>query len=132
MKILDYSNTSLTAEVIADYMNAIWLGTHADIPRSEYYCGIACEIEKRFYDHKREDWDILDVVAIVDCGSQKKAAEVEVLMGDKGFDIGETTTPGNGGCKRSVYVYFVRKGGPMSASQYKTLSDFLNEALAKG
>lgn len=50
-------------------------------------------------------------------------------MGDKGFDIGDTTTPGNGGCKRSIYVYLVRKGGPMSATRYKTLSDFLYEAL---
>lgn len=131
MSILDYSNPARDTDYIANHLNAIWIGAHGDIPRSEYYCGIACEVEKRFYDHKREDWEILDVVAIADCGTQERATDVEAKMGEKGFDIGNTTTPGNGGCKRSVYVYLVRKGAPMSAERYKTLSEWLNEALEK-
>lgn len=129
MRITDFSNNNISPKEIADHLNEIWLGVRVDIPRKEYYCGVACEVEKRFCDHKRDDWDILQVVAIANCGTQKRAAEVEGLMGNKGFDIGDTSTPGNGGCKRSVYVYLVRKGGVMSASRYKTLHDFLNEAL---
>lgn len=131
MTIVDYSNPAIDTGMIADELNAIWLGAHGNIPRDEYYCGIACEVEKRFYDHKRDDWEILDVVAIADCGTQARAAEVEGLMGDKGFDIGDTTTPGNGGCKKSIYVYLVRKGAPMLGERFKTLTEFLNEALSK-
>lgn len=72
MKIIDFSNPDVPADLIADHLNKIWIGVHGSIPRKEYYCGIACDIKKRFSDHKREDWNILDVVALLIVDPRRK------------------------------------------------------------
>ena len=76
--------------------------------RKNYYCGIANDCQRRFSEHECEDWEIEEVIAIVDCGTENKAKRVETLMYDNGFDTGKL--PGNGGKKDTVFVYLVKKG----------------------
>lgn len=112
--------------VIAERLNSIWLGKYAQADRKEFYCGITNDIERRLAEHNAQDWHVGEVVALADCGTADKAAEVEGLMREKGFDVGGSDNPGNGGVTDSTYVYLVRKKMNEKTGM-KPLTDFLKE-----
>lgn len=119
VKIIDCQN--LSAEEIVQILEMNWQSKCKTTNRSAYYCGIAQDPNKRLQDHERDDWSVKEIIAVADCGTQENAAAVEGLMSSKGFDVGDTDKPGNGGGKHSTFVYLVHKGLPVN----DTLSDFL-------
>ena len=82
---------------------------------NDYYCGIATDPDDRFADHEIEHWKIKRIVGVVDCGSKEKCCEVEELVNDEGFDVGEA--PRRGAGEDTRYVYLVEKGEPIKENR---------------
>lgn len=108
IKILDY--TELTARAIAELLHAQWLIHHtASDTKSQYYCGITDNPERRKAKHEKELGKSINYLCICKCATADIAGEVEGMMKDKGFDIGYDPYGGNGKTEDSVYVYLYKK-----------------------
>lgn len=82
-----------------------------DDNKSNYYCGITNDLDRRMEEHRHDDFSIVDdKVFAWNCSSAKVAAEVEKNLEKLGFDIGNTDTTGNGGSVDSSIVYLLKKG----------------------
>lgn len=94
--------------------------------RSDIYCGITNDFDRRRSEHERLHWKIKDVIAVVDCGTKEKAAKVEGVMRKPPYDFTVTVDPeltddnpprpGNGGRKDSTLVYMVVKGKSVNSN----------------
>lgn len=122
LSIID--GTTYTPESISEILKNKYLIKWKYDPKSSFYCGVAKDVNERLAQHKREDWGIADIIAVVNCGTRDKAANVEELMNKAGFDVGASDTPGNGSCPETTYVYLVKKGPIVNGTN--TLNDFLN------
>lgn len=116
-------------QVIAEILHDIYLShfVPGNSPK-DYYCGIATDVDSRFSYHENNDWEIAEILAVIDCGDPQgekpsKAARVEKFMGDRkddlnpahkyyGLDIGERA--GNGEGDHTRYVYLVKKAKKIS------------------
>lgn len=88
--------------------------------RNDIYCGITNDFDRRKREHERLHWEVKNVIAVVDCGTKEKAAEVEGLIRKHPYEFTITVdpeltdenppSPGNGGVKDSTLVYMVVKG----------------------
>lgn len=88
--------------------------------RTDIYCGITNDFDRRRYEHEKYHWKIKDVIAVVDCGTKEKAAEVEGVLREPPYGFTVTVDPeltddnkprpGNGGVNDSSLVYMVVKG----------------------
>lgn len=68
--------------------------------RGDYYCGITNNLDRRAGEHKTE------FLGHVECDSKDTAIEVEILLGENGYDIGKKA--GNGAKDNSVFVYIYK------------------------
>lgn len=102
-----------SADEIANYMNTIGFlevlnGKDSNPDRSNLYCGITNNIERRMKEHNDNDFQIGDNrIFACKCDNTEIAQEVERLMSNKNYDTGRN--PGAGGCDNSVYVYLFKK-----------------------
>lgn len=98
---LDFRNCSPVS--ICNYFQ-----THVDVGTcpEDYYCGITNNVENNLQRHGVEEY-----LACVRCASFEISAEVERLLGEKKFDIGNPNNEaGNGGTENSTIVYMIKKG----------------------
>lgn len=81
-----------------------------DDSKSRFYCGIASDPDERISDHEREDHDGREIQLAVayECDSMEIAGEVEAMMKQKQFEIGEPRHEANGATKTTKYVYLYR------------------------
>lgn len=94
--------------------------------RSDIYCGITNDFDRRRGEHERLHWEVKNVIAVVDCGTKEKAAKVEGVMRKPPYDFTVTVDPeltddnpprpGNGGRKDSTLVYMVVKGKSVNSN----------------
>lgn len=102
-----------SAKTIADYMDSIGLSEvlssrDSNPDRSNLYCGITNDIERRMKEHTDNDFQIEDNrIFACKCDNTEIAKEVERLMSNKNYDTGRNL--GTGGCDDSVYVYLFKK-----------------------
>lgn len=98
---LDFRNCS--PESICNYfLTLVDIGTSP----KDYYCGITNNVGKNLQRH-----GVKEYLTCVRCASFKISAEVEKLLGEKEFDIGNPNNDaGNGGVKNSTIVYMIKKG----------------------
>lgn len=104
MKILDY--TKFTAKGIADrfwqrYVRSCYSKSDQNLNRSDFYCGITNDLERRAGEHNVENFLIC-----AKCSSFEVSSAAEKLISEKGFDCGEQS--GNG-TDDSVYIYMYQK-----------------------
>ena len=69
--------------------------------RSDYYCGITNDVERRAKEHNAE------FINYVESDSKETAIAAEILLGKNGYDIGKKA--GNGARENSVFVYIYKK-----------------------
>lgn len=117
MKSLDYHYTMVDATTwsVDDIVSAIDLRQKISFKpgdiKKQYYCGITNDLDTRMEAHRNNDFSIEnETVYAWNCATQKAAADVEGLLGEMGFDIGDTKTGGNGGTDDSTIVYLLKKG----------------------
>lgn len=126
-KIID--GTKLEAEEIAELLAFLFRSDGDSTYKGDYYCGIATDPDQRFADHERDDWAILKIIAVVDCGGKQKACDVEKIMDGWDFECGAAAGRGPGDDTR--YVYFVRMGKPVikepEGEDCDTLESFLKQ-----
>ena len=115
-------------EVIRDHLMTLMKSVGSSSYKGDYYCGIATEPENRFEDHERRHWKIKRIIGVIDCGTSKRCCDVEELMADEGFDVGDAPRRGAGDDTR--YVYLVEKGKLVNEGM-TPLSDFLKKALGE-
>ena len=102
-----------SADEIADYMDSLGLSEvlssrNSNPNRSNLYCGITNDIERRMTEHNDNDFQIEDNrIFACKCENSKIAKEVERLMCNKNYDTGKN--PKSGGCDDSVYVYLLKR-----------------------
>lgn len=72
-----------------------------DFDRSDYYCGITNDLERRSKEHNAV------FMSFVECDDKDTAIATERLLGDSNYDIGKKA--GNGARDNSVFVYIYRK-----------------------
>lgn len=71
---------------------------------SDIYCGITNSLDATLTRHKIQKY-----LCVIDCGSMEKAAYIETVMGDLGYDIGNPPHDANGAANDSRYVYLFVK-----------------------
>ena len=101
MFLVNFSSQKVSAVGIMHYMKSCFLNT-GDLKTEDYYCGITNDIQANKSRHKVDDY-----VVVCQCPNASIASEVERLLGQDGFDVGERA--GNGGADDSVYVYMYKK-----------------------
>lgn len=104
MKILNC--TKFTPKGIADrfwqrYVRYCHSKSDPNLNRSDFYCGITNDLERRAEEHHVENFLIC-----AKCSSFEVSSAAESLLAEKGFDCGEQS--GNG-TENSVYIYMYQK-----------------------
>ena len=97
--------------IVKSLYNAYDNNRKTDDSKCEYYVGITNNIEENYSRHKNDEFGGEDFkyVAIFECDTAGIAAAVEYKMKRKGFDVGNTNVPGNGGVADSTIVYMFKK-----------------------
>ena len=102
----------MTADQIADLLYVWFLGMFSgNDTRNDFYCGITNAPETRIRDHVSNDYNGKEInnIIVYECDSVDISFEVEKLMGNKGFDIGNPPHEGNGAAIDSCYIYLFKK-----------------------
>ena len=101
----DFTKSSIE-EILAyfkfEYLNAVDLDDDPD--KQQYYCGITGNIGRNLSRHNVDGY-----MACALCDSYETASKVESLLGEQGFDIGDSQIIGNGGNENSKIVYMIEK-----------------------
>lgn len=66
-----------------------------------FYAGICKDVEQNMTRHGNDSY-----VALCDCGTREKAGQVEIKLGELGFDVGDR--PDNGGDEETTIVYIIK------------------------
>ena len=93
-----------TAKQIAELMEDVYTSTFENGERKkDYYCGITQEdVSDNLTRH-----NITRYLVAYQCENAEIAADVETILGQKGFNIGDADG-GNGGNDQSVVVYMYK------------------------
>ena len=96
--------TGRTANQIAELMENVYTSTFKyGETKNDYYCGITQEdVSDNLTRHH-----ITRYLVAYQCENAEIAAEVETILGQKGFNIGDADG-GNGGNDQSVVVYMYK------------------------
>ena len=70
---------------------------------NDYYCGITNDLKNTLRRHNIDSY-----LVTINCGTADKAAEVEGILYENGFNTGKDEHGGNGAAKDSVFVYMYR------------------------
>lgn len=96
--------TGFTANQIAELMEEVYKSNFKyGETKNDYYCGITQEdVSDNLTRHR-----ITHYLVAYQCDNAEIAAEVETILGQKGFNIGDADG-GNGGNNQSVVVYMYK------------------------
>lgn len=96
-----FSSKPKLAVLLLEFAYLLYFGLHNPVLKSDLYCGITNELERR-----RKEHNVMQYIQTVKMDSFELAQEVEAIMHDAGFDTGKQL--GNGQ-ENTVYVYLYRK-----------------------
>lgn len=95
---------NLSVDAIVAYMTTV-VNVHRDngnLTNNIYYAGICKNVKDNMNRHCNDSYE-----ALCDCGSRKKAGDVETRLGELGYDVGDR--PDNGGDEETTIVYIIKK-----------------------
>lgn len=77
---------------------------NGNMSNKSFYAGICKDVKDNMQRHGNNSY-----IALVDCGTRKKAGSVETKLEELGFDVGEKAN--NGGDDETTIVYVIKKDG---------------------